>query len=680
MDVILEAIKFNHDPNSATRDAFNIRRNETEPVTLPEWRRGISITPEDSPAAYARDEIAQNAITIRAKFTCTDKTVTKVSVRALDGRLNPLRSGHGGRFSRFALKLLRPFLRRVLSVNVLGKVLMTDVPLTQGQSEFVEFKLKDVTISKAGVSVSDIIWCWQFSLDSHKWTDFATSNPTQHRIYTVLKMPTRPWQPNSSDSSNTQQPWTEVLDYACHWAASSQLPDEAATRVTRKVYELGATILEYDGPGSGSSHYTFPDTINFDCSRFLERLRGEEGNGKFVNCTDCATVVSSFSNIVGCDLWQSEMGYNFVTNPIQKIGPPSWIPDQFLFHDVAWNDGCTKNDPLFDACLRVDGDSDPTQQPPARPLLAVNLRLGGPTEMQYHFRLAAPTPQGARCAANPTTRLRRIIGAPVLITRIISRELRNALLELYDFKTWENVERAEQHLFIHKHLLSSTKIPGWQPFRIRWLKTEDGLPAALESFWRGVKKTNRAVLRVNAYKCNSAAAASAFLLRLLGGIQLTHMKRQEHFTIEDQQAVPIGDVAFAGPQEMILLFARGNFVILIRNVGPELAGVSEFAHQFDINLQVKPDYQNSRGFYKIDLFSLCADEFHVNDEVPLKAAVPNPLDREVSYKFFSSCGQVSFQNDQLFYRPASIGLQELTVFAVDVNDTTWFQELSLLVT
>jgi hypothetical protein len=53
MQVFLEAIKFNHDQSSATGDAFNIRRNDTEQVNVPEWRRGISVKPEDSPAAYA---------------------------------------------------------------------------------------------------------------------------------------------------------------------------------------------------------------------------------------------------------------------------------------------------------------------------------------------------------------------------------------------------------------------------------------------------------------------------------------------------------------------------------------------------------------------------------------------------------------------------------------------------
>lgn len=34
MDVVLEAIKFNHDPDSATNDAVNIRRNVSGRTTI----------------------------------------------------------------------------------------------------------------------------------------------------------------------------------------------------------------------------------------------------------------------------------------------------------------------------------------------------------------------------------------------------------------------------------------------------------------------------------------------------------------------------------------------------------------------------------------------------------------------------------------------------------------------
>ena len=93
MQVILKAIKFNHDPLSETGDAFNIRRNETEPVNVPEWRRDISVKPEDSPAAYAICETRGHTITIQAQFSSTDISNAKVLVRAVAARPRRQRSG-----------------------------------------------------------------------------------------------------------------------------------------------------------------------------------------------------------------------------------------------------------------------------------------------------------------------------------------------------------------------------------------------------------------------------------------------------------------------------------------------------------------------------------------------------------------------------------------------------------
>ena len=44
--IAVETITFNHDTSAATHDALNIRRNATETVDLPEWRRFISVNPE----------------------------------------------------------------------------------------------------------------------------------------------------------------------------------------------------------------------------------------------------------------------------------------------------------------------------------------------------------------------------------------------------------------------------------------------------------------------------------------------------------------------------------------------------------------------------------------------------------------------------------------------------------
>jgi hypothetical protein len=406
MSVLLEAIEFNHDPNSATADALNIRRNATEFVTVPEWQRGISVNPEDSPAAYALKETQGHTITIRAKFSRTDPEIQTIEVRAVDPEIDPpMRDGCAGLIWWFIRILLR-----WIYGNVLGEVKAKQVSfLATGQTNFETFELQNVRLWNVGVGVHTTTWRWQYRRQSNDpWTDFATS---EHRIYTVLETPTSPWQQAPYHSGNTQLPWAEVLDYVCRWALVAPDVDSAAARITRSVYDLGSAIVEYDCPGGGGTRYAAPA---FNCTAFLERLRGGIGNGLYVNCTDCATIVSVFANILGCDLWQSRMGWSFDLNPILAIGFNVWYPGcqnwsgtGFYYHEVAWKGACTENEEVFDACLQVDGDADPTTAPHT-PMLPVNLRFGNVGDGLYRDRLATPAGR-PNCAPQTSTRQRRTI-------------------------------------------------------------------------------------------------------------------------------------------------------------------------------------------------------------------------------------------------------------------------------
>ena len=74
--IAIETVQFNHDPTGATHDAMNIRRDATQTVTLPEWRRFACVQPEDSPAAYSVASTRGNAITVKASFSCTDPSIS----------------------------------------------------------------------------------------------------------------------------------------------------------------------------------------------------------------------------------------------------------------------------------------------------------------------------------------------------------------------------------------------------------------------------------------------------------------------------------------------------------------------------------------------------------------------------------------------------------------------------
>jgi hypothetical protein len=259
--------------------------------------------------------------------------------------------------------------------------------------------------------VHQVTWRWQYRVAGGAWNDFEES---RHRIYTLLKMPTEPWQQFPYNRTNTQLPWTDVLDYACRWAGGTFTLDDAAARLTDAVNDLGRAVVKYDCAGGGGTHYTvFTPFIAFDCTGFLELLRGIWGRPPLVNCIDCATIVSTFSNILGCDLWQSgmfsDLGLTFSTNEIRAIGYNLWRTPcgwpGFVYHEVAWKGAGNVRNEVFDACVQVNGNLNPTG-PPYIPLLPVNMRFGRAGEGQYRDRLASPAGR-PNCEPQPATTRRR---------------------------------------------------------------------------------------------------------------------------------------------------------------------------------------------------------------------------------------------------------------------------------
>lgn len=379
MAVSILAIKFNHDTSSASHDALNIRVDAANTVKIPEWTAGEALASQ-SPAAYAIKAVGHNPITVQARFKA-DGPVPFMEIRAV-----------------FLAKFGVP-------KTPLGDLAAAPVVFNvDGLSGFVTFKC----LSGLGSTVraKNIVWKWQFrTTPGGAWTEFAS---THHRIYVLLDVPTLPWQQTPFDASNLQLPWTDVLDVSCAWAANASSRDAAAGLITDHVYALGPGTVTYDCPGNGASHYTSAGMFN--CTAFLDRIAGGAGNGQYVNCTDCSIFTSTFANILGCDLWQSRMEAQFELNQILAIGSAVWQTacgwTKFSYHEVAWKNQCTEADAVFDACLQVDADLDPTGGPPHVPLLPKNLVFGAINAGLYRDRLCTVAGR-PKCNPAPVTRKRR---------------------------------------------------------------------------------------------------------------------------------------------------------------------------------------------------------------------------------------------------------------------------------
>lgn len=641
----LEEIKFNHDTAHATTDAFNIRRNETEFVEPPEWRRARSVNPGDSPAAYALYETRGNTLTIQASFSCEGGVLDGVEVRALDARVCPA-NVEGS-----------PPSAPAVPANVLGEVKAKAVGVCDGTTGFQTFELENVRIWDVGVGAQDIAWRWQFRhAAAPAWADFAT---TTHRIYTTLRVPTRPWLQDYA-RDNTQLPWAEVLDYACAWAAAARDANAAAELITRRVHALGLGLVRY----RRSAHFT--DENNFNCTSFLYLLRGAPGTNQRINCDDCAAVVSTFANSVGCDLFQSRIEATglslFKLKPHFRIGiPDRQLDREFFYHQVASEGNCRVGDEVFDACLRVDADGDPGT-PEA--ILATNLRFGNAVGDGYRFRLVHPDeepvcePQEGRC------KRRRLGQANSLFVPPQDLE---ALLEVHAaFLSRVPREGTASGVFISDFFFSERLLPGWRLVRLEESHGVVENPAS-QSYW--VK--GNVTLRADAYDGHVQGGARKGVLALLTRFQEPGMT-----PLPPSQ---LGDFAFADPEMETVLFAVGNMVFFLRNVGADSIPLMGWARYISDAVSNPPPSEpfvpgppaNAREF------EFESGEATVGDRVRIKEYGEDSPARRRFYQFLAAKGEVLRQDGGLLYEPKFSGPHTLKIFAVDAGGDAVSQELHL---
>ncbi len=563
MQVFLEAIKFNHNLASASCDAFNIRRNETGVVAVPEWRRGISVKPKDSPAAYARDELNGNCPTIKVTFTRDDLTVKGIEIQALNLPETEYVPREDESYETIVSTVLPPPPRRN---DVLGWI--PPQPITFSENGEI-LNLRDSKISEAGVGVHVIQWQWQYRRDDKdSWHDIQE---TTHQIYTVLNLPHCPWVQKPYESKNTHLPWTDVLDYACHWAKGLANLDDVATSITQSVRDIEKVFhITYDQ----AAFYSDP---NFDCSAFLELMKGRLSKGRKLNCSDCATVTSTFANILGCELWQSAMEgstVTFETNPIRVFGQTCWRPKEFLAHEVAWKGQCSIGDNLFDATIELDGDAHPSM-PPQRPLLPRNIPFGGFRDRQYLFRLVSPKYPGT-VQPHPNSRVHRCIRPnPGDGTKPVSPRLLELIKTHYGYDKWPKAATSSRVFgtqeFIGKSLELAKNFPRAEIFVGPELVKTSNNPPAIQMLLRSRLEQH---IRIDIDFCASADESRDFLLQRLG--------RFESATLRQRPEIGIGEIAFVEPESGTILFVRNNLVALVRNADTRVVDLTDFGRGLDL--------------------------------------------------------------------------------------------------
>ncbi|MBI1787476.1 MAG: hypothetical protein HYR60_07990 [Acidobacteria bacterium] len=118
-----------------------------------------------------------------------------------------------------------------------------------------------------------------------------------------------------------------------------------------------------------------------------------------------------------------------------------------------------------------------------------------------------------------------------------------------------------------------SEIVGWTLERAQ--RDERAAPPAIRSLWRHAESAEE-MLAVDAFECASVKAAHDQLIEALGNIESDAVERRG-----ERNAV--GDVAF-GLRDTMVLFARANLVLLIRNAGRAVVRVGAIAREIDKRL------------------------------------------------------------------------------------------------
>jgi hypothetical protein len=126
---------------------------------------------------------------------------------------------------------------------------------------------------------------------------------------------------------------------------------------------------------------------------------------------------------------------------------------------------------------------------------------------------------------------------------------------------------------VREFRLEGLEIKNW---RLQRVKTEAGAKTiALRSLWAH-GDSGEELLSVDVFECASVKEARDQLLEMLADVQSPKVERQTG------QTAP-GDVAF-GLANTMILFARANLVVWIRNAGPRIVPVGVVARKLDAQI------------------------------------------------------------------------------------------------
>lgn len=93
---------------------------------------------------------------------------------------------------------------------------------------------------------------------------------------------------------------------------------------------------------------------------YINALKGT--SPYMLNCTDCADAVTTFSNLLGCNLGEGRFE-NMVTQRFLGLNgnasvDADWVSWSWNYHEICFVDQMGQNERVFDGCLQLDADTN----------------------------------------------------------------------------------------------------------------------------------------------------------------------------------------------------------------------------------------------------------------------------------------------------------------------------------
>ncbi len=142
------------------------------------------------------------------------------------------------------------------------------------------------------------------------------------------------------------------------------------------------------------------------------------------------------------------------------------------------------------------------------------------------------------------------------------------LRKRFAFEEWRS--RESRGPVINDVRLETIELRGLRQLRVDRVSVP-GARAAYQAIWSAEGQTETLV-RVDVIEMPTGSAAREMVLTLLGEFQSADLQRSDR---------SVGEVSFSMPGITSVIFARHNVVAMLRNAGPEVVSVRDFAHELD---------------------------------------------------------------------------------------------------